>query len=137
MFISHLKIKVLEMSTGRNKVEEWNFLPTNWDHALHDALCDKNFFILDFGTSGKFEFTDTDDILILNMVTRKKFWMRSGTLRTQVEEKAAGRIDLEDFRGGCYFSQMNVENDRIVIKFKISGYGSTLGWFSNYYIYII
>ena len=94
MFISHLKLKVLEMSTGRNKVEEWNFLPTNWDHALHDALCDKNFFILDFGTSGKFEFTDTDDILILNMVTRKKFWMRSGTLRTQVEEKAAGRIDL-------------------------------------------
>ena len=72
------------------------------------------------------------------MITRKKFWMRKETLTTQVKEKTAGRIDvqgllgtLEDswavFRGACGASQMNVENDRIVVKYKIVTYGYILG----------
>ena len=62
--------------------------------------------------------------------------MRSGTLTTQLMEKAAGEIGLEGFMvRSSYASQMNVEKDRIVIKYKIQGYGySTLGWFSNPYI---
>ena len=134
-----MKLKVLELSTGENKFEEWTFLPANWDHELEGSpTFDKNFVFLQFGTLGNFEFTDTGDILILNLVNRTKFWMRRGTVTTQIKDKAAGQIDLENFTGPYgYASQMNVENDRIVIKFKISGYGSTLGWFSNYYIYII
>ena len=63
--------------------------------------------------------------------------MRSGTLTAQVKEKAAGRIDLEDFRARkLYASEMNVEKDRIVVKIKLQEYmyRSTLGWFSNPYI---
>ena len=132
-----MKLKVLELSTGKNKVEEWTFLPANWDHELDQSpIFDKNFVFLHFDTLGNFEFTDTGDILILNLVNRTKFWMRSGTVKTQVKDKAAGRIDLENIRGSCYFSQMNVENDGIVIKFKIFADRSTLGWFSNSYIYI-
>ena len=133
--ISHLKFKVQELSTGKTKVEEWTFLPANWDHDLFGtAILDKNFVFLDFHTWGNLS-TDTDDILIMNLVTRTKFWMRSGTLMAQVKEKAAGRVDLEDFWAGkAYASKMNVEKDRIVIKYKILKIRSTLGWFSNPYI---
>ena len=137
-----MKLKVLELSTGENKFEEWTFLPANWDHELEGSpTFDKNFVFLQFGTLGNFEFTDTGDILILNLVNRTKFWMRSGTVKTQVKDKAAGRIDLENFRERNDIAyQMNVENDGIVIKFTICGYRSTgwfeLGWFSNSYIYI-
>ena len=134
--ISHLKVKVLDLSTGRRKPEEWTFLPANWDHNLaRRPVFDKNFVFLDFDTWGNLG-TDTGDILILNLITRTKFWMRSGTLTTQLMEKAAGEIGLEGFMvRSSYASQMNVEKDRIVIKYKIQGYGySTLGWFSNPYI---
>ena len=127
-------------------MEEWTFLPANWDHKLErldEPTFDKNFVFLHFDTSGNFEFTDTGDILILNLVNRTKFWMRSGTITTQVKDKAAGRIDLEDSRGwerDGFAYRMNVENDGIFIKFSICGYGpsygATLGWFSNSYIYI-
>ena len=140
--ISHLKFKVQELSTGKTKVEEWTFLPANWDHDLFGTpILDKNFVFLDFHTWGNLS-TDTDDILIMNLVTRTKFWMRSGTLMAQVKEKAAGRVDLEDFWAGkAYASKMNVEKDRIVIKYKIRLEDfririRTLGWFSNPYMYI-
>ena len=129
-----MKLKVLELSTGKNKLEEWTFLPANWDHALaRPPIFDQNFVFMDFVTSGNFDITDTGDILILNLVNRTKFWMRSGILTTQIREKAAGRIDLENFRdlNWMFASQMDVENDRIVIKFKAPLYYYSLGWFLN------
>ena len=70
---------------------------------------------------------NTGDILILNLVTRKKFWMWKEILTTQIKEKAAGRIDLVERFGrrgdipiSIRFSQMIVENDRIVINYKIT-----------------
>ena len=133
--ISHLKFKVQELSTGKTKVEEWTFLPANWDHDLFGtAILDKNFVFLDFHTWGNLS-TDTDDILIMNLVTRTKFWMRSGTLMAQVKEKAADRLNFGYFLP--YASEMNVEKDRIVIKYKIRLETiRTLGWFSNPYMYI-
>ena len=136
-----MKLKVLELSTGKTKVEEWTFLPANWDYhgLLTVPIFDKNFVFMHFHTWSNLS-TDTDDILIMNLVTRTKFWMRSGTLTAQVKEKAAGRIDLEDFRARkLYASAMNVEKDRIVVKIKLQEYiRSTFGWFSNPYItYII
>ena len=133
-----MKLKVLECSTGKDKVEEWTFLPADWDHELvRRPKFDKNFAFLDFETRGKFEFTDTGDILILNMITRKKFWMRMETLIAQIKEKTA-RIDFEEFRGRTANArQMNVKKDGIVVNYEIqSGRGSTLGWFSNSYIYL-
>ena len=134
--ISHWKLKVLECSTGKDKVEEWTCLPANWDHVLvRRPFFDENFAFLDFETWGNFEFTDTGDILVLNLVTRTKFWMRFGTLTTQVKEKAAGRIDLADFwaqkAGGSRLGQMTVERDRILINYVILCFGYTLGWFSD------
>ena len=143
-----MKLKVLELSTGRRKVEQWTFLPVNWDHELaRRPIFDKNFVFLDFdpwpmtwGSSS----TDTSDILILNLVTRTKFWMRRETLTAQLKEKAAGEIGLEGFTvRTSYATQMNVEKDRIVIKFRMEdsrvsiegyGYSTILGWFSNPYI---
>ena len=40
---------------------------------------------------------NTGDILILNLVTRKKFWMWKEILTTQVKEKAADRLDSVEF----------------------------------------
>ena len=138
--ISHLELKVLELSTGKNKVEEWTFLPAKWDHELVGRpIFDKNFVLLDFDHSGNFEFTDTGDILILNLVNRTKFWMRTETLMTQVKEKVAGRIDLQETRN-WYFRvrkpyQMNVEKDRIVVNCHIlEKERYSLGWFSHSYI---
>ena len=126
-------------------MEEWTFLPANWDNELlNRPIFDKNFVLLEFDPLDNFS-TETGDILIMNLVTRTKFWIRSGTLRTQVKEKAAGRIDFEDIMAqgytvNAYASQMNVEKDRIVITYKILGYRPDilvlLGWFSNPYIYI-
>ena len=119
-----MELKVQELSTGKNKVEEWTFLPAKWDHELVSfPIFDKNFVLLDFDHSGNFEFTDTGDILILNLVNRTKFWMRTETLMTQVKEKIAGRIDLQETRN-WYFRvrkpyQMNVEKDRIVVNCHI------------------
>jgi len=68
---------------------------------------------------------NTGDILILNLVTRKKFWMWKLILTTQIKEKAADRLDSVDFgrRNEYDWSpqsiQMIVENDRIVINYKI------------------
>ena len=57
----------------------------------------------------------------------------------QVKEKAADRLNFGYFRP--YASEMNVEKDRIVIKYKIRLEDfririRTLGWFSNPYMYI-
>ena len=122
--ISQVKLKVLERSTGNKKVEEWTFLPKNWNYSLEDrgprpVLFEKNFAILKFHIWGDLG-TDTGDIMILNLVTRRSFWIRHATLVTQMKEKAAGRIAF----GGLLESwtearELIVENDRLVIFYVI------------------
>ena len=124
MNISQVKLKVLERSTGNKKVEEWTFLPKNWNYSLEDrgprpVLFEKNFAILKFHIWGNLS-TDTGDILILNLVTRKSLWIRHTTLVTQMKEKAARRIAY----GGLLESwteahEIILENDRLVIPYKI------------------
>ena len=63
---------------------------------------------------------DTGDILILNLITRRPFWMRSTTLATQIKEKAAGQADfggLEVTRSEPY--HMYVESDGLIIPYII------------------
>ena len=116
------------MSTGRNKVEEWTFLPANEDNAwIYIPSFDKNFVLLDFDRR-IFE-PYTCDILILNLVTRTKFWMRCGAIVTKVKEKAVGRIDLENLSIliESLALKMIVEKDRIVVKYYMRFDGYILG----------
>ena len=122
MNISQVKLKVLERSTGNKKVEEWTFLPKDWNYDLKiwdpdTVIFEKNFallkFFIGYTSSG-------DDILLLNLVTRKLFWMRTTTVKTQMKEKAAGQVDF----GGLWVTraqayQMFVESDRLVIRYSI------------------
>ena len=119
MNISQVKLKVLERCTGHKKVEEWTFLPKDWNYDLvlwsKPIHFDKNFALLEFDTRDD---PSRDDILILNLVTRKSFWMRSTTVETQVKEKAADQIDLGNLHAS-YMHGMIVENDRLLIQYVI------------------
>ena len=80
---------------------------------------EKNFVILKFHTWGSLS-ADTGDILILNLVTRRSFWMRNTTLIAQIKEKALGRIDMGDLwitRASAY--DMIVESDRLVVQYTV------------------
>ena len=122
--VSHAKLKVLERSTGNKKVEKWTFLPKNWQYHMKTSgnrpiIFEENFVILEFHTWGNLS-TDIGDILILNLVTRTKFWMRSTTLITQIKEKAAGHVDFGELDvTRAQANRMFVESDRLVISFSI------------------
>ena len=117
-----MKITVLELSTGNKEVEEWTFSPEGSNHPLNRRpIIQKNFVFLEFGDilSGH-----TDDILILNLVTRIKFWLKKRDIITKLKEKVADMVDILN-------SQMIVETDRIVIKYRIRTHNGALWWFSN------
>ena len=82
-------------------------------------IFEKNFVILKFHTWGSLS-ADTGDILILNLVTRRSFWMRNATLKAQIKEKALGRIDMGDLwitrANACH---MSIESDRLVVLYSI------------------
>ena len=75
--------------------------------------------------------------MILNLITRKSFWMRTTTIETQAKEKVAGRIDLSDFLIRMSQTwQMTVEDNKVIIEYIIcmdeyGPFGSEiqLGWF--------
>ena len=70
--------------------------------------------------------SDTADILLLNLVTRRSFWMRNTTLKAQIKQKVLGRIDLGDFWiTRAYAYQMIVESDRLVVRYKIAMTGES------------
>ena len=112
-----MKITVLELSTGNKEVEEWTFSPEGSNHPLNRGpIIQKNFVFLVFGDilSGH-----TDDILILNLVTRIKFWLKKRDIITKLKEKVADMVDILN-------SQMIVETDRIVIKYRIRTHNGAL-----------
>ena len=111
----------MERSTGNKKVEEWNFLPKDWKYPLNfwgkPPIFKENFVILKFHT---WLSPDHGDTLILNLITRRPFWMWSRTLVTQMKEKAAGQVDF----GGLGVTRsepcwMEVESDRLVVRYII------------------
>ena len=124
--ISQVKLKVLERCTGHKKVEEWTFLPKDWKYGLKTwgqspIIFEKNFALLIFDTWFN---PSRDDILILNLVTRKSFWMRSTTVKTQIKEKAAGQIDLRHLWTNRFRAYgMIVENDRLLFLYEIIMHG--------------
>ena len=85
--------------------------------------------------------SDTDDILLLNLVTRRSFWMRSTILKAQIKEKALGRIDFGDLwitRANVY--HMVGDSDGLAVQYSIRMSGESrsavLGRFSISDIYV-
>ena len=87
--ISQMKLKIIERSTGNRKVEEWSFLPKDWKYQWRPVRIFQNLAGFTFNTLGN----SIDDFLILNLVTRKQFWMRRSIIASELIEKA-GRLDL-------------------------------------------
>ena len=82
-----MKLKIIERSTGNRKVEEWSFLPKDWKYQWRQVRIFQNLAGFTFNTLGN----SIDDFLILNLVTRKQFWMRRSIIASELIEKA-GRL---------------------------------------------
>ena len=115
---SRLKFKVFELATGNQQPEEWLGLPENLSQEEYFAyddwvyFSDKNFVAIDI------EIHDLNwMLLILNLATRKRYWIPYDLL----EEKIYGRItdvDLEELSGMEFeIYDMRVKPDRIEIEF--------------------
>ena len=123
--ISQVKHKIRELSTGNQNVEEWTFLPEDWPYRLntHSVLFARNFVLLKFFTYlslGTWERRNTDDLMILNLITRKPYWMETRIIETQVKEKVAGQMDLSDFvMTGSEPIDMFVVDKGAIIEYKI------------------
>ena len=80
--VSQLKLTVIERSTGKERCEEWSFLPADCEYYLsrkqNGVMIDENFALLGFDTLGNPN--DTPDLIILNLETRDKFWMRKAMI---------------------------------------------------------
>ena len=118
---SPTKLKVLERSTGNKKVEEWSFLPKDWKYHLTGCVHGsvhiyQNYGFLRFNTLAD----STDDLLILNLVTRNKFWMRKSMIVRELREKAGG-VYLNDLwiTRSAVPARMCTQNDRVYIRFII------------------
>ena len=135
-----MKLKVIERSTGKERCEEWLFLPADWKYYLsrerNNIFFDENFTLLGFDTLGD---PNTSDLIILNLETRDKFWMQRATIAEEVKEKAI-QVDftIDDFRIKSYEPHcLDVEKDGVEIGFLVVMRGSLnavaiLGWFSDY-----
>ena len=114
-----MKLKIRELSTGNQKVDEWTFLPEDWPYLLDTpcVLFTRNFVLLKFFTWGR---RNTDDLMILNLITRKPFWMETRIIETQAKEKVAGQMDLSDFvMTGSEPIDMFVVDKSAIIEYKI------------------
>ena len=130
-----MKLKILELATGNENVESWTFLE-NWEKRwglcrLDEELIifDKHFAIFGF-REGRYEedaeylrqhpnsqalwphmvWYKMEDILILNLASRKQFWTKTKTIVNQVKEKAT----VEENRGIPY-NQYEVNSYRFEI----------------------
>ena len=115
------KLKVLERSTGNKKVEEWFFLPKDKKYRLQGCVrgsihIHRKYGFLRFNTS----VDSTDDLLILNLVTRNKFWMRRAMIVREIREKA-GRVYLNDvwITRSAVPVRMWTEDNRVCIRFVV------------------
>ena len=118
---SPTKLKVLERSTGNKTVEEWLFLPKDRKYRLQGCVhgsihIHRNYGFLRFNTS----VDSTDDLLILNLVTRNKFWMQRTAIVREIREKA-GRMYSNDvwITRSAVPVRMWTENNRVCIRFIV------------------
>ena len=113
-----MQLTVVELSTGKKNTEEWLFLPNDWKFPLTSRIIfARNFALIGFDTPSN---TDTDDLLILNLVTRKQLWMQRKIIVNQIKEHVVGLYDLSRIAATkCEAREIYVGNDGIIIKFYI------------------
>ena len=102
MKVSEMNPKICELATGNKSVEEWTFLPENCQHTLCEDAHQfyQNFALIDFN---KFH-----DILMLNLATRKQFWVNGENIINQMKAKApVGTHELHE-------NPLNIRNDTLV-----------------------
>ena len=133
-------MKICELATGRKFTEEWTFLPdTSAITSPHDGklngnhlvdfergIFNENYLLLDFQFAATKE---TGDLLMLNLVSRKQFWMMKQQIGSKIQAKAPevdfyGRhynvdaLNNLNLRGGSH--RMNFERSEIEISFRLA-----------------
>lgn len=114
------------MSTGNQQQEEWLVLPEDLLHMEYIEVWEvffsrKNFVAIEMAMAIDYR------LLILNLVTRKRFWISTKSL----EQKILAQItdvdldgdpyDLEELAGGeKEIRQMRVKSNRIEMKYHIT-----------------
>ena len=133
---SQTKLKICELATGNKFTEEWTFVPENCKHGLRVAIKDlqENFALVFKG----------DEILLLNLATRKQFSVRTDNIINQMKAKApvhpevnALNIDIKS-RIGSGISGMQIGSNKIEILYTaLMNYGTVdLGSFYCHHIQI-
>ena len=91
-----IKPTVLELSTGMTNAEEWSFLPDRGRFYLGRTIqSDSHFAVIFVAKSGSNY--ELGDLLILNLVSREQFWMKTRTIANQMRTKVGDQnsVDLE------------------------------------------
>ena len=103
--------EIIDLATGKQDVDVWPILPTHMyivHQFIDNMMFRRNFFLLSNMIS-KFWFGES--ILVLNLESRKKFWMRDAVLENQIREKLP---DVDD--EGDPFNINNYEVRRLTIE---------------------
>ena len=141
MKVSQMKLKICELATGNKFTEEWTFLPKNCQHTVCKGSIQ---FYQNFALIGC---NRHRDILMLNLATRKQFWVNSKNIINKMKAKAP--VDAEeDLRNidsntsiGHGIGKMEVGSNKIEVKYTVytvlMGYGKVaLGSYKSYQIKI-
>ena len=124
--ISQIKAKVVEIATGNRRQEEWLVLPENWSHEEYTMVFDhqvyfskKNFVAIEIHQHDVM-------LLILNLATRKRYWIEIASLEQKIYAKITGvdrhgvPIDPGLFDSESEIRQMKVRPDKIEINYYIT-----------------
>ena len=121
--ISQIKAKIVEIATGNRQQEEWFVLPENMLDEEHDVntndayFSKKNFVAIEI---------DYEMLLILNLATRKRYWIEIGALEQPIYAKITGvdrhgvPIDPDLFDSVSEIRQMKVRPDKIEMNYYIT-----------------
>ena len=127
-----MKLKICVLATGNKFTEKWTFLPKSWQHPANKELFrfSENFVILDFCKHEKYvDFDDPGKLLILNLITRKQFWIEKRTIENKI--KACYDVNAEGARlileygnenhmiSESYVLYMETNEKRILIEYRI------------------
>ena len=121
--ISRIKFKICELATGNQHQEEWLVLPENLLHANYSVddgwmyFSDKNLAAIEIETHGWYS-----QLLILNLVTRKRYWIESDSLEDKIYTSPylPDDFDLNDlFRPGeLEIRQLRLKPNQIEIQLQ-------------------
>lgn len=114
-----VKPRILELSTGMNNVEEWSFLPETRRFYLGSKRFDNHIAFILVAKSGLVH--DYDDLLILNLISRKQFWMKTLAIANQMRTQVGDRNSVDTISrlmGDPRFSSQ-IGKDGIEIKYQV------------------